>query len=152
MDTKFDDVLIHHGVKGMKWGVRKRQEKAAKYKKASSEAAKRGKTNKAERLHKKSRSYVQGSPEYNDRLKRNIKLTVASILAARVTLQVASAALNDPGTQAKILDVITKVEKTRLKHVLRNDFRFTQSDSNAITKGLDLINASRGAYNITKLK
>lgn len=152
MDAKFDDVLIHHGVKGMKWGVRKRQEKAAKYKKASSKAAKSGKTGKAERLHKKSRSYVQGTPEYDERLKRNVQLAVAGIFAARVTLQVARAALNDPGTRSKILNVIEKAEKTRLRHVLRNDFRFTPSDSNAITKGLDLINSRRGVYNITSLR
>lgn len=151
-----DNTLEHYGVKGMKWGVRRRQDKAKNFAKKSKEARSAGKIRKADRLHSKSRSYVQGSPEYAKRLKRNLRLTAAGILAVNsmpMFLEAASATAT-PENFAKVNRLLQKVEKTRLRVRLRNDIRFDPSNadtSRMITKGLDFIKKSRGVYNITSL-
>lgn len=146
------DILIHHGVKGMKWGVRKRQAKAKDFAQRSKAARAAGKNRQADRLHSKSRAYVQGTPEYAARIKRNVQAIAAGYLAIQAAPLVLDAA--GPRVQNALKQAVSKAEKARLSFVLRNDVRFDPSNrdtANMITSGLDFIKKSRGVYNITTL-
>lgn len=153
MDSEkiFDDVIIHHGVKGMKWGVRRRQKKAAKYDKASKKAQREGDSQKATRLHSKSRSYVQGTPEYTSRTKKNAKRI---IVGTAIGLRLAPMLLSNPNMASGISKGVVGLEKTRLRFLLRNDFRFQPNDSDTarmITSGMDFVAKRFGSYNISSL-
>lgn len=124
-----DDVVIHYGVKGMKWGVRRdRPTSSFKAKKNTQ----RGK---------------DMSPEARrQRIARNMALIR---IGAGLSLALASTWLSTGDNLAKTMDFITKFEVNRLK----GKMDFSAPDAKTIEKGLEFAQRNwRGVSNITTLK
>ena len=110
MASIYDDYLMHHGVKGMKWGVRKdRYEKAFK-------PGKKGSGSPAERATKAGEDIISSTKRLVSRRKRRPKQDYSHISdnelrrrVQRLQLEKSYASLTDPGIsrgKQRALDVL----------------------------------------------
>lgn len=110
MASIYDDYLMHHGVKGMKWGVRKdRYEKAFK-------PGKKGSGSPAERATKAGEDIISSTKRLVSRRKRRPKQDYSRISdnelrrrVQRLQLEKSYASLTDPGIsrgKQRALDIL----------------------------------------------